>query len=112
MLSTIDIDRVASALLDRMGEVAVAAAMLRAQQAHAKRRYNASAEWYQIAEAALSRLSAEAESRSAAGTATPQRGERHSRAGTTIASARARAYLEAARNHGAGHAIAMRSPGR
>ena len=59
MMSPNQIHRTASALIERMGEVAVAAAILNAQGAHAERRYKASADWYHVAEAALSRIPAD-----------------------------------------------------
>jgi len=54
MLSRIDVYRAAGLLLDRLGEVAIAAAVLRAQQAGAERRYEAMSDWRRIAEAAAS----------------------------------------------------------
>jgi hypothetical protein len=56
MLSRIDAHRTAALLLDHLGEVAVAAAVLRAQEAQAKGRYRAMIDWCRIAEAALSRV--------------------------------------------------------
>jgi hypothetical protein len=55
MLSRIDAHRTAAVLLDHLGEVAVAAAVLRAQEAQVQGRYRAMADWRRIAEAALSR---------------------------------------------------------
>jgi len=52
MLSRIDAHRVAELLLDRLGDVAIAAAVLRAQQAGAAQRYRAMSDWCRIAEAA------------------------------------------------------------
>ena len=52
MLSGIEVHRVAGLLLDRLGEVAIAAAVLRAQQAGAAQRYSAMSDWCRIAEAA------------------------------------------------------------
>jgi hypothetical protein len=56
MLSRIDAHRTATVLLDRLGEVAVAAAVLRAQQAGRDGRYQAMIDWRRIAEAAAARL--------------------------------------------------------
>ena len=53
MLSESNAFRAATVLLDRFGEVAIAAAMLRAQQAQAEGRYEEMANWRRIAEAAV-----------------------------------------------------------
>jgi hypothetical protein len=52
-LSVIDARRAAIALLDRCGDVAVAVAVLRAQEAEARGRYEEMSGWRSIAEAAL-----------------------------------------------------------
>src|SRR5258705_182096 len=56
MLSRTDARRTAAALLYRFGEVAIAAAVLRAQEARAAGRHQSMVDWYQIAEAAASRV--------------------------------------------------------
>jgi len=56
MLSRIDVHRTAAALLDRLGEVAVAAAMLRAHEAGRAGRYQAMTDWRRIAEAVSVRV--------------------------------------------------------
>lgn len=53
MLSTTEARRTAAMLLHRYGEVAVAAAVLHAQQARAQGRYRAMLDWWHIAEAAV-----------------------------------------------------------
>ena len=53
MLSESNARRAATALLDRLGEVAIAAAMLRAQEAQSAGRYREMANWRRIAEAAV-----------------------------------------------------------
>jgi hypothetical protein len=52
MLSVLDARRAAIALLGRCGEVAIAAAVLRAQEAQSRGRYEEMASWRSIAEAA------------------------------------------------------------
>lgn len=54
MLSRIDAYRTAIALVDRFGDVAVAAAVLRAQQANREGRNLAMVDWCRIAAAAAS----------------------------------------------------------
>jgi hypothetical protein len=56
MLSEINARRAATALLDRFGEVAIAAAVLRAQQAKSKGRFEEMANWRRIAEVAAQRV--------------------------------------------------------
>jgi hypothetical protein len=56
MLSVSNARRVATTLLYRFGEVAVAAAMLRAQQARAHGHFEEMASWHRIAEAAANRV--------------------------------------------------------
>ncbi len=58
MLSQANAHRAATAMLDRFGEVAIAAAMLRAQQAQSEGRYEEMANWRRIAEAAVQRTTA------------------------------------------------------
>jgi len=53
ILSVIDARRAAIVLLKRCGEVAIAVAVLRAQEAQSSRRYEEMASWYRIAEAAF-----------------------------------------------------------
>jgi hypothetical protein len=53
MLSKSNALRAATVLLGRFGEVAIAAAMLRAQQAQSEGRYEEMANWRRIAEAAV-----------------------------------------------------------
>lgn len=53
MLSAIDARRAAIALLGRWGEVAIAAAVFRAQEAESRGRYEEMASWRSIAAAAL-----------------------------------------------------------
>jgi hypothetical protein len=60
MLSRTDARRAATALLYRFGEVAIAAAVLRAQEARAAGRHQSMVDWYRIAEAAASRVTADA----------------------------------------------------
>ena len=55
MLSRTEAHQAAAVLLDRLGDVAIAAAMFRAQQAGARKRYEAMRDWRLIAEAAQSR---------------------------------------------------------
>jgi hypothetical protein len=55
MLSESNAHRAATALLARLGEVAIAAAMLRAHQAQSEGRYEDMANWRRIAEAAVQR---------------------------------------------------------
>jgi hypothetical protein len=57
MLSETNARRAATALLDRFGEVAIAAAVLRAQQAQSQGRLVEMANWRRIAEAAAQRAS-------------------------------------------------------
>jgi hypothetical protein len=57
MLSETNAHRAATALLNRLGEVAIAAAMLRAQQAKSQGRLIEMANWRRIAEAAAERAS-------------------------------------------------------
>jgi hypothetical protein len=52
-LSVIDARRAAIVLLDRCGDVAIAAAVLRAQEAEARGRHKEMSGWRSIAEAAL-----------------------------------------------------------
>ena len=52
MLSETNAHRAASALLDRFGEVAIAAAVLRAQEAMSQGRFEDMANWHRIAQAA------------------------------------------------------------
>jgi hypothetical protein len=52
-LCLVDARRAAAALLDRCGNVAIAAAVLRAQEAEARGRYQEMSNWRSIAEAAL-----------------------------------------------------------
>ena len=56
MLSRTDAQRAAAVLLDRFGEVVIAAAVLRAQEARAAGRRQSMADWYRIAEAAAARV--------------------------------------------------------
>jgi hypothetical protein len=56
MLSVSNARRVATTLVYRFGEVAVAAAMLRAQQARAHGHFEEMASWHRIAEAAAKRV--------------------------------------------------------
>jgi len=56
MLSEFNARRAATALLDRLGEVAIAAAMLRALEAQSEGRYQDMANWRRIAEAAARRV--------------------------------------------------------
>jgi hypothetical protein len=58
MLSQFNARRAATALLDRLGEVAIAAAVLRAQEAQSEGRYQDMANWRRIAEAAAERAAA------------------------------------------------------
>ena len=60
MLTKIDAHRTAAVLLDRLGEVAVAAAVLRAQEARRDGRYQAMTDWCLIAEAAVARIAPDA----------------------------------------------------
>jgi hypothetical protein len=60
MLSKHDAHRTAAMLMYTLGEVAVAAAMLRAQEAQAEGRYQAMIDWCRIAEAVVSRAAPEA----------------------------------------------------
>ena len=53
MLSETNAHRAATALLNRFGEVAIAAAMLRAQEALSAGRYEEMANWRRIAQAAV-----------------------------------------------------------
>ena len=53
MLSESNAHRAASALLSRFGEVAIAAAVLRAQEALSQGRYEDMANWRRIAQAAV-----------------------------------------------------------
>ncbi|HUA51836.1 MAG TPA: hypothetical protein VMB81_06715 [Candidatus Sulfotelmatobacter sp.] len=53
MLSESNALRAATVLLDRFGEVAIAAAVLRAQQAQSEGRYEEMTNWRRIAEAAV-----------------------------------------------------------
>ncbi|MBI3514470.1 MAG: hypothetical protein HY060_10465 [Proteobacteria bacterium] len=55
MLSDFNARRAARALLARLGEVAIAAAVLRAQQAQSEGRFEEMANWRRIAQAALQR---------------------------------------------------------
>ncbi len=56
MLSRHHAHRAASALIERLGEVAIAAAVLRAQEAQSQGKYLAMANWRRIAEAAASHI--------------------------------------------------------
>ena len=53
MLSKIDVQRTAAMLLYRLGDVAAAAAVLRAQEAFAQGKYAVMADWWRIAEAVV-----------------------------------------------------------
>ena len=55
MLSDANARRAATALVDRLGEVAIAAAMLRAEEARSAGRYVEMANWRRIAAAAVER---------------------------------------------------------
>ena len=55
MLSETNARRAARALLARLGEVAIAAAVLRAQEAQSKGRFEEMANWRRIAQAAIQR---------------------------------------------------------
>lgn len=55
MLSETNARRAATALLNRFGEVAIAAAVLRAQQAQSQGRFEEMANWRRIAEVAAQR---------------------------------------------------------
>jgi len=57
MLSETNAQRAASALLARLGEVAIAAAVLRAQEARLEGRFEDMANWQRIAAAAAQRAS-------------------------------------------------------
>lgn len=56
MLSDTHTQRAASCLVDRMGEIAIAAAVLRAQQAASQGRFEEMGNWRRIAAAAAERL--------------------------------------------------------
>ncbi len=56
MLSEANAYRAATVLLDRFGEVAIAAAMLRAHEALSQGRYQEMANWRRIAQAAADRV--------------------------------------------------------
>lgn len=56
MLSSNQVRTVASVLVDRLGPVTLAAAMLRAQEAARRGAYAEMTDWRRIAEEALSRL--------------------------------------------------------
>ena len=56
MLSVSNAHRAATTLLYRFGEVVIATAMLRAQQARAHGHFEEMASWHRIAEAAVERL--------------------------------------------------------
>jgi hypothetical protein len=58
MLSEMNARRAASVLFARLGEVAIAAALLRAHEARAQGRYEAMADWRRIAQAAVERAQA------------------------------------------------------
>jgi hypothetical protein len=58
MLSDTDVTHTAAVLLDRLGEVAIAAAVLRAQEAARDRRYHAMENWRRIAAAVVGRVTA------------------------------------------------------
>jgi hypothetical protein len=55
MLSDTNARRAAGVLVHRLGEVAIAMAMLRAQEAESQGRYVAMADWRRIAQAAVAR---------------------------------------------------------
>jgi len=59
MLSETNARRAAAALLHRFGEVAIAAAVLRAQQAQSQGRLQEMANWRRIAEVAAQRAAAQ-----------------------------------------------------
>jgi len=55
MLSRIDVQRTAATLAYRLGDVAAAAAVLRAQEALAQGKFGVMVDWWRIAEAVVGR---------------------------------------------------------
>ncbi len=53
MLTRTDVQRTAAMLMYRLGDVAAAAAVLRAQEALAQGKFGAMADWWRIAEAVV-----------------------------------------------------------